>query len=112
MTEFIHDPWPWLARMTGAAAGAVISLVYLLPQSRREAASRFFTGLVSGLVFGPPVGMSIAEYTGISGQLDGTELTLMGAAATSLCAWWGLGILARIAALNSGPGSSSGPPRR
>jgi hypothetical protein len=38
--------------LAAKAAGAGVSLIYLLPKSRREAASRFFTGLCCGMIFG------------------------------------------------------------
>jgi len=33
----------------------------------------------------------------LSGHLSAFEVTLTGAAIASLCAWWGLGVLARLA---------------
>lgn len=44
MSEFANEAGIWAARITGAVAGAGVSLVYLLPKSKREAASRFITG--------------------------------------------------------------------
>ena len=34
-----------------------MSLIYLLPKIKREAASRFFTGLCCGMIFEGPVGL-------------------------------------------------------
>ena len=87
----------WAAKAVGAAAGAGVSLIYLLPQSRREAASRFLTGMSCGLIFGGPTGIWLVDWLGISGQVARLETTLTGAAAASLSAWWVLGALARLA---------------
>jgi hypothetical protein len=87
----------WVQRMIGALAGAAISLVYMLPKSEREAICRFLTGLISGLIFGGPTGVWLAAQMGIEGYLSGSETMLSGAAAVSLCSWWGLGLLERMA---------------
>jgi len=97
MADFGNDGGLWTARLAGALAGAAVSLIYLLPKSRREAACRFLTGLACGLVFGGPAGLWIAVRLGIAGHLGAAETMLTGAAAASLSAWWGLGVLARIA---------------
>ncbi|MBI1620759.1 DUF6107 family protein [Aquamicrobium zhengzhouense] len=88
--------WLWSARAGGAAAGSAISLAYLLPHSRREAAVRLGIGVASGLVFGGTVGLKIAAELGIAEKLGPYELVLMGSAAASLCAWWTLGLLVRF----------------
>jgi hypothetical protein len=87
----------WMERTLGASAGAAISLVYMLPAGRREAICRFLTGLASGLIFGGPAGVWLAERLAIAGSLSTSETMLSGAAATSLCAWWGLGLIERLA---------------
>jgi hypothetical protein len=87
----------WVERAVGAAAGAAVSLIYLLPRSRREAAGRFFTGLACGMTFGGPAGAWLAQRLDLSGVLSASETMLSGSAAASLCAWWGLGVLARLA---------------
>ena len=100
MADLGHDPGAagvWLAKAAGAMAGAGISLIYLLPKSRREAASRFATGLTCGLIFGGPTGLWLAQRLGIGGVLSGPETMLTGSAAASLCAWWVLGALSRVA---------------
>lgn len=97
MADLGHDPGLWMARAAGSAAGAGISLVYLLPKSRREAASRFVTGLACGMIFGGPTGLWLAERLGIGGQLSDPETMLAGAAAASLSAWWVLGAMTRLA---------------
>ncbi len=86
------------AKLFGAVAGSAISIAYVLPRGRREAALRFFTGLVAGLVFGGPSGLILADRLGLSDRLGSVEIALLGAASASLCAWWGLGMLARLAA--------------
>ena len=89
--------WVWAAKGTGATIGSAISLAYLLPKGRREAAIRFMVGLTTGLVFGSPVGLWIAARLDLAGQLPDVELALVGSAAASLGAWWALGALKRFA---------------
>jgi hypothetical protein len=101
MADLGNDPGAmlgvWAAKMFGATAGAGISLIYLLPKSRREAASRFMTGISCGLIFGAPTGLWLEARLGIAGLLSGPEMMLAGSACASLCAWWVLGALARLA---------------
>ncbi len=97
MTDFGNDPGLWAAKGIGSAAGAAVSLVYMLPKGKQEAASRFFTGLICGLIFGGPAGLWIVSKLGIAGILSGTEVMLAGSAAASLSAWWALGAAARVA---------------
>jgi hypothetical protein len=102
MSDYVQGPllqdlWVWAAKGVGAIAGAMISLVYLLPRGRREAAGRFFIGFACGLTFGGAAGVSLSDWLAISHRMTAAETMLMGAAAASLCAWWALGALARIA---------------
>jgi hypothetical protein len=97
MADLGNDPGVWAAKVVGATAGAGISIIYLLPKSRREAASRFVTGISCGLIFGAPTGLWLEARLGIAGLLSGAEVMLTGSAAASLCAWWVLGALARVA---------------
>ena len=91
------DLWLYVVKLAGAAAGAMISLVYLLPRGRREAVSRFFVGLVFGLVFGGAFGAAIADRFGLRGEISRPEIMLTGSAAASICAWWLLGAVSRVA---------------
>lgn len=93
-----NDAGVWAAKLVGAIAGAAVSLIYLLPKNRREALSRFATGVSCGLIFGGPAGIWLAERAGISEAVSATDLMLAGSAAASLCAWWVLGVLSRLAA--------------
>jgi hypothetical protein len=95
--------WLLAAKSVGALSGAAISLAYMLPKGRREAALRFFTGFAAGMVFGFPAGLKLAAMLGLSGQLSGAEIALCGAAAASLGAWWALGLVARFAEQYSFP---------
>jgi hypothetical protein len=95
MTDLSQTSWLWIAKGAGAVAGSAISLAYILPHGRREAAARFAVGVVCGLVFGGTAGLKIASELGIERLLGPTELMLMGAAAASLCAWWALGFVMR-----------------
>ncbi len=87
--------WLWTAKAAGAAAGSAISIAYVLPGDRREAAIRFAVGVASGLVFGGTAGLKIAVELGIEETLRPFETVLMGSAAASLCAWWALGMVVR-----------------
>lgn len=97
MADFGNDPGLWAAKGIGAAAGAAVSLIYMLPKGRREAGSRFFTGLACGLIFGGPAGLWIVTKLDIAGSLSGIEVMLTGSAAASLSAWWVLGVVVRMA---------------
>ena len=87
----------WAAKGAGATAGSMISLAYLLPRGRREAALRFAVGLTSGIVFGGAAGLWIAARLDLTGQIPEAELALIGSAAVSFAAWWALGALKRFA---------------
>lgn len=95
MTDVIDTAWLWAAKGAGAVAGSAISLAYLLPRGRREAATRFAVGVACGLVFGGTAGVKIATELGIAASVGAGETLLMGSAAASLCAWWGLGLVMR-----------------
>lgn len=95
MTGLNEGALMWAAKGTGAIAGSAISLAYVLPQNRRDAAVRFAVGVACGLVFGGAAGVKIAAELGIAGALGPAETLLMGSAAASLCAWWALGFLMR-----------------
>lgn len=97
MSEFSHDAGLWAARLTGSLAGVGISLVYLLPQTHREAASRFMCGMLSGVIFGGPVGLWLVRQFSLADGLGQQDIMLAGSAAASLSCWWVLGILARLA---------------
>ncbi|MDO3441304.1 DUF6107 family protein [Agrobacterium sp. V1] len=97
MSEFANEAGIWAARITGAVAGAGVSLVYLLPKSKREAASRFITGVSCGMIFGGPIGLWIVQQLDIAGALSGREIMVAGSAAASMMAWWGLGVMVRVA---------------
>lgn len=96
MSDFGGAAWMLAAKGTGAVAGSAISLAYLLPHGRREAALRFTVGLVSGLVFGGIAGLKIGLALGIAGDIGEAELALTGAAAVSLTAWWLVGAAIRV----------------
>jgi Family of unknown function (DUF6107) len=87
----------WGIKALGAVAGSAISVAYILPKTRREAAVRFAVGLVSGLVFGGAAGVEIGDWLGLTDALSKSELMLTGSAAASLCAWWALGAVKRFA---------------
>lgn len=80
-------------RAIGASAGAVLSLVYLMPMRWQEAAARFATGIICGLIFGSSVGSFMVTTFKIDVPAD--ELQLAGACAASFCSWWALGMIAR-----------------
>lgn len=95
MNGWNEAAWVWAAKGAGAVAGSAVSLVYILPRGRRDAAARFAVGVTCGLVFGSSAGLKIAAELGIGRQLEAAELMMMGSAAASLCAWWGVGFVMR-----------------
>lgn len=95
MSDLSHAAWLWAAKGVGAVAGSAISLAYVLPRDRREAAIRFAVGTACGLVFGGVAGLKIATELGLAGAIGAAETMLMGSAAASLCAWWALGYVMR-----------------
>jgi hypothetical protein len=96
MTDISEAAWLWAAKGAGAVAGSAISLAYILPQGRREAAVRFAVGVVCGLVFGGTAGLKVAVELGVEELIGAAETMLMGSAAASLCAWWALGAVIRV----------------
>jgi len=96
MSEVTQDAWLWAAKGAGAVAGSAVSLAYILPQGRRDAAVRFAVGVVCGLVFGGTAGLKIAVELGVDELIGPAETMLMGSAAASLCAWWVLGAVMRM----------------
>jgi hypothetical protein len=97
MTNWSDAAWIMAAKAAGAVAGSVVSLAYMLPKDKSEAAIRFLVGIVCGLAFGGMAGVKIANELDIRGQIGDGELMLMGATAASLAAWSALGIFARLA---------------
>ena len=59
----------WGAKAVGALAGSAISVAYILPKGRREAAVRFAIGMVSGLVFGAGLVFSATTHRLVGGWL-------------------------------------------
>lgn len=89
--------WIWFSKIAGAVAGSAVSLAYMLPRGKREAAIRFAVGIICGMVFGGAAGVKIAESLALQESLGRAELMLMGSAAASLAAWSALGIFKRFA---------------
>ncbi len=98
MSDLSQAAWIWSAKGVGAVAGSAISIAYMLPNGRREAALRFCVGVVTGVVFGTAAGLKIASLFDAEGLLSPIEISLMGATAASLFSWWGLGMMARLSA--------------
>lgn len=96
MNLAMETAWLWLAKFAGALAGSAISVAYVLPRGRREAALRFTVGVVSGLIFGGAAGLKIASELDVGSALGAFEIMLMGSAAASLSAWWALGLVMRL----------------
>lgn len=95
MSDMTQDAWLWLAKGAGAVAGSAVSLAYVLPADRREAAVRFAAGVMCGLAFGGTAGVKIGVELGIDRLVGPVELMLTGSAFASLSAWWALGLLKR-----------------
>ncbi|MEM1039800.1 MAG: DUF6107 family protein [Pseudomonadota bacterium] len=98
MASFFEGLTPLIfgAKMIGSIAGSIISLAYILPRGRREAALRLAVGIITGLVFGTTVGLKMADSLGVLEHLTVFETTLIGSTLASLCAWWAIGLLHRI----------------
>lgn len=96
MTDYPDTAWLWAAKGTGAVAGSAISLAYILPKGRREAAIRFAVGIACGLVFGGAAGLKIVAELDIANAIGAAETMLLGAAASSLTSWWALGFVLRV----------------
>lgn len=92
----------WAAKIVGACAGSAISIAYILPRGRREAAIRFLSGVAGGIVLGTTVGAYTAHQLGIDAMLSDFEVVLMGSSLASLFLWWAIGFLLRIADVRSG----------
>ena len=95
-SEVPEQVWIFIAKAIGAICGSAISIAYLLPSNKREAFLRFSVGITMGVIFGTSTGMKLADYLDITQRISAIEIALSGAAFASLCAWWGLGILARL----------------
>lgn len=95
--EVLGEPAVLAMRLSGAVAGALISLAFLWPKTGREAAARAFAGVVSGLVFGPAAALVLVRRLQLETALSPAEAMLSGAALASVSAWWALGALARFA---------------
>ncbi|MEL6967719.1 MAG: DUF6107 family protein, partial [Pseudomonadota bacterium] len=63
-------PFVLLAKVIGSVAGSLISLAYILPKGRREAALRMAVGVVTGLIFGTTAGLKAAEALGLLDHLS------------------------------------------
>ena len=96
MTDLSPAASEWLAKPAGAFAGAAISLAWLLPKSRREAALRFLGSVTAGLVFGGTAGLAAAQRLGIAAMLSPQEMLLAGSALASLSIWWAIGLAVRF----------------
>lgn len=88
--------WLWSAKIVGAILGSAISIAYILPKGRREAAIRFTVGVSIGFVFGPLAANQLSAYFMLNSALSKAEMFLMGSSLASLCAWGALGILHRL----------------
>lgn len=108
MTDINPASTVWLAKLAGAIAGSAISLAYLFPRSRREAALRFMTGVTGGVVFGTTAGVAVAERLAIADVLSEFETVLMGAALASVSIWWAMGLAIRFADRGGSPKGKNG----
>lgn len=111
MTDLSTAGGLWAERLAGSSAGAAVSLIYMLPETRREAAGRFFSGIACGLVFGGPAGLWLQHVLQLGEALSASELMLSGSAAASLSTWWALGVLSRLASRYARTGEA-GPPEQ
>lgn len=96
LADFPEAFWTWGAKGAGAILGSVVSLAYVLPRGRREAAVRFLTGVLIGVTFGSVAGAKIVQHLGLQDAVSPIETVLMGSTAASLSAWWALGFFRRL----------------
>lgn len=94
----------WVAKIIGALAGSAISIAYVLPRGRRDAAIRFATGVAGGMVLGTTVGAYVSHELGIDTLLNDFEVVLMGSSVASLFLWWAIGFVVRFSDARSGSG--------
>ncbi len=85
-----------IGRIVGAVLGSAVSIAYVLPKGRREAAIRFVVGFILGITFGPACGLKVAHHFEVAEHLSRFEVALMGATTASLCAWWVLGVVRNV----------------
>ena len=78
MTDMTEAAWLWVAKGAGAIAGSAISIAYVLPSGRREAAIRFAVGIAAGLVYGGAAGVKIAAELGIGDSRGGEPVRVVG----------------------------------
>lgn len=95
MSDMSNAALLWAVKGAGAVLGSAVSLAYVLPRGRREAAIRFGVGVACGVVFGSAAGLKIADDLSLPASIGDAELMLMGSAAASFCAWWALGFVIR-----------------
>jgi hypothetical protein len=95
MSDMSNAALLWAVKGAGAVLGSAVSLAYVLPRGRREAAIRFGVGVASGVVFGSAAGLKIADELSLPASIGDAELMLMGSAAASFVAWWALGFVIR-----------------
>jgi hypothetical protein len=85
MSDMSNAALLWAVKGAGAVLGSAVSLAYVLPRGRREAA----------IVFGSAAGLKIADELSLPASIGDAELMLMGSAAASFVAWWALGFVIR-----------------
>lgn len=95
IAELPEVVWLWVAKGMGAVLGSAISLAYVLPKGRREAAIRFLVGLGFGVLFGTLAGAKLVDWLGVAADLSRIETVLVGSALASLGAWSALGAINR-----------------
>lgn len=89
-----------VARLIGAAGGAIVGIVFIWPQTRREAASRFLVSMIAGALLEP----HIAWYLKIP---DATDMTMGTAAMGAALSWWVMGATVRL--IRYGKQNEDGP---
>lgn len=78
-----------LVRAVGAAGGALVSILWLRPNSWWEGLSRFGVSVIVGTVFAPVV----LDYFG---WWNVPDRNIAAACLMGIVAWWAVGLLVRI----------------
>jgi hypothetical protein len=77
-------------KAVGAAAGTIMSLAIIMPETKLEAARRACVSMLAGILFGSPLRRWM-EWNGHEGEIAG-------AAVVAIFGWFVIGMLARTTA--------------
>lgn len=79
-----------LARLIGAAGGAVVGVVFIWPRTRREALSRLVVSMICGILLEDHVEWWLKVP-------ESADMTMGNAAIGAAMSWWVIGVGVRLA---------------